>query len=424
MTATSTRDEVEAHEPVDHLSRLESPLTTYYLLLGATVTLVVYGLIMVFSASSVEALIDGGSAWGPFAKQAAFAVVGAIAAYLASRLPLVAIRRLALPVLAGSIVLLMLVFVPSIGYGSGGNRNWIAFGPVSLQPSEFAKLALALVGALVFSNKGRLVGYLRHVIIPYLVPVAAVILALVLGGHDLGTALVMVALIGTVLAVAGMPGRYFALAAGVGAVGVLGLVLTSSNRMDRITNFFSAECNSDPNGACGQYVHGMFSLAGGGWWGVGLGASKEKWLWLSEAENDFIFAIIGEELGLPGTLLVLLLFAALGWACYRLISRTREPFVRIATAGIMAWICFQAIINIGSVIGLVPVIGVPLPFMSAGGSSLIATLLAMGVLLSFARHEPGAAALLRGRPSLVSRSRAVFVSRRSTQPTKASTRSR
>lgn len=224
--------------------------------------------------------------------------------------------------------------------------------------------------------------------------------------------MVMVAIIGGVLAVAGVPARYFGMAAVAGAAGVVYLVATSANRMSRITNFLSETCRTDPHGPCGQSVHGLYALADGGWWGVGLGASKEKWGRLPEAQNDFIFAIIGEELGLPGTLLVLGLFATLTWACYRLVTRTRDPFVRIAAAGVMMWLTVQALVNIGSVIGLVPVIGVPLPFISAGGSSLIASMFAIGMLLSFARQEPGAAALLDARPGMVQRSRAVFASRR------------
>ena len=161
-----------------------------------------------------------------------------------------------------------------------------------------------------------------------------------------------------------------------------------------------------------RQVHGLYALADGGWWGVGLGASKEKWAWLAEAHNDFIFAIIGEELGLPGTLVILALFAALATACYRLIVRTDDQFVRIATGGVLGWILLQAAINIGAVIGLLPVIGVPLPFVSAGGSALVTTMLAMGMLVSFARHEPGAREVLAGRPGVVKRSLAVLPRRR------------
>ncbi len=395
------------------IGKLESPLTTYYLILGAMTTLVVFGLIMVFSASSVSALLGGKSPYSDFVKQAGFAALGAVGAVAASRLPVAWWKRLALPVFLASVALLALVFVPSLGVTIGGNRNWLRLGPVQIQPAELGKLALVLVGAVVFTNKGRLAGLVRHAILPYLIPVAAVIIALVLGGKDLGTALVMFAIVGAVLGVAGVRRRFFVVGLAIAAVGITYLVRTSDNRMSRVANFLSPACQSDPDGWCGQSVHGMYALADGGWWGVGLGASKEKWDWLSQAHNDFIFAIIGEELGLPGTLVVLFLFGVIAWACYRLMVRTRDPFVRIATAGIMAWLLGQAIINIGAVIGLLPVIGVPLPLISAGGSSLVTTMLALGILLCFARNEPGCRALLAGRPGMLKRSLAVLPSRSS-----------
>jgi cell division protein FtsW len=388
------------------IGKLESPLTTYYLILWVTTTLVVFGLIMVFSASSVTSLLQDDVTYSVFLRQLLFALVGAVVAGLASRVTIRWWKRIALPLLLVAVTLQALVFTP-LGYAVYGNRNWLDLGPVSIQPSEFAKVALVLVGAMVFANKGKLVGLVRHVLLPYLIPVSAVVLALVLAGEDLGTALVMIAIIGAVLGLAGAPGRFFVAVSALGLAGVVWLVLTSSNRMARITNFLSAECRADPDGWCGQSVHGQYALADGGWWGVGLGSSKEKWEWLAEAHNDFIFAIIGEELGLPGTLMVLILFGLLAWACYRLISRTRDRFVRVAAAGIMAWLLGQSLINIGSVIGLFPVVGVPLPLVSAGGSSLVTTLLALGMLLSFARNEPGCKALLDARPSLLRRSLAL-----------------
>ncbi|WP_347350417.1 putative lipid II flippase FtsW [Intrasporangium sp.] len=393
------------------IGKLESPLTTYYLILGAMTTLVVFGLIMVFSASSVSSLLRDEAAYSVFARQALFAVVGALAAAVASRLPLAWWKRLSLPFFVGSVLLLALVFVPSLGVEVNGNRNWLRVGPVQIQPAELGKLALVLVGAMVFANKGALAGLIRHAILPYLIPVAAIIIALVLGGHDLGTALVMFGIVAAVLAVAGVRARFFVLAGGFAVAGIVYLVQASDNRMARIANFLSPACQSDPDGWCGQSVHGMYALADGGWWGVGLGASKEKWDWLAEAHNDFIFAIIGEELGLPGTLVILFLFAVIAWGCYRLMVRTRDRFVRIATAGIMAWLLGQAIINIGAVIGLLPVIGVPLPLVSAGGSSLVTTMLALGILLCFARNEPGCRTLLGARPGLLARSLAVLPSR-------------
>jgi cell division protein FtsW len=184
------------------------------------------------------------------------------------------------------------------------------------------------------------------------------------------------------------------------------MILTSPNRLARFDVWLGRD--TDPYGAARQPLHGRYALADGGWWGVGLGASREKWQWLSEPHNDFIYAIIGEELGLPGTLVVLALFAALALVCYRIVLRTDDFFVRLATGGVMAWIVVQAIVNIGAVIGLLPVIGVPLPLVSSGGSSLVTTMMALGMLLSFARNEPGCAEALAARPSVVRRSLAVL----------------
>ena len=403
MTTASATKGGPRTRSIPVIGKLESPLTTYYLLLWITTTLVVFGLIMVFSASSVTSLLEDDTAYTVFVRQLLFAVSGAVVAAVASRVSVRWWKRLAVPALLGAVTLQALVFTP-LGYEVGGNRNWLAVGSLSIQPSELGKVALVLTGAMIFANKGRLVAQVSHVILPYLLPVAAVVVALVLAGKDLGTALVMMSIIIAVVVLAGAPGRFFAFVSVLGSAGVLALVLTSANRMARITNWLSPECRIDPNGVCGQSVHGLYALADGGWWGVGLGASKEKWAWLSEAHNDFIFAIIGEELGLPGTLMVLILFGVLAWACYRLVSRTRDRFVRVASAGIMAWLLGQALINIGAVIGLIPVVGVPLPLVSAGGSSLVTTLLALGMLLSFARHEPGCKALLDARPSLLRRS--------------------
>ncbi|MGV1008788.1 MAG: putative lipid II flippase FtsW [Dermatophilaceae bacterium] len=392
-------------------SRLDSPVTSYYVLLGATAVLVVIGLVMVLSASMVTSYKDDGSSFAVFLKQAQFALVGLVATLVAARLPVLWWKRLALPALVGSLLLQLLVFTP-LGVTVNGNRNWLRFsGSLSFQPSELTKLGLVLVGALVFANKGQRVRTLHQIVVPYVLPISAVTIGLVLLGHDLGTAVVLLGIVGAVLWAAGVPSRFFLATAGAAAFAAALLVVTSATRMGRITNWLSGSCN-DPDGACGQSVHGLYALADGSWWGVGLGASKEKWAWLAEAQNDFIFAIIGEELGLPGTLSLLLLFAMIAAACYRIVYRTRDPFVRIATAGVMAWLMLQAIINIGGVIGLLPVVGVPLPLVSAGGSALVTTMVAMGMLISFARTEPGAAEILATRPSVVKRSLAVLPGRR------------
>ena len=391
------------------LERLESPVTTYYLLLSATAMLVIIGLAMVLSASSVTSYKDTNSSYTIFLNQLQFAVAGVIAALVASRLSLKIWKRISVPLLMAALVLQTLVFVPGLGVSVNGNRNWIHIAGQQVQPSEFAKVALVLFGAMVLTKKRRLLGRFTHVAVPLVFPAGGLLLLLVLGGGDLGTALVLLAIVGGMLFVAGVPARMF-LVAGAGAAALAAtMALTSANRMGRIHTWL-AGC-TDPT-KCFQTIHGRYALADGGWWGLGLGASREKWSWLPAAHNDFIFAIIGEELGLPGTLAIIALFGLLAFACYRLVLRSNDFFVRVATAGVMVWILTQALINIGGVIGLLPVIGVPLPLVSSGGSALVATLFALGMLVSFARNEPGCRAALAARPGVVRRSLAVLPMRR------------
>jgi cell division protein FtsW len=371
--------------------------------------LIIIGLVMVLSASSVTSYQDTNSSFTIFFNQLRYALIGLTGAFVASRLSLTTWKRLSVPLLAAALVLQSLVFVPGLGVQVNGNRNWIHIAGQQVQPSEFAKVALVLFGAAVLTKKRRNLDNFLHVAVPLVVPAGGLLLLLVLGGGDLGTGLVLLAILAGMLFVAGVPARMF-LVAGVGSVALAAIMaLTSVNRMGRIQTWL-AGC-TDPN-KCFQTIHGQYALADGGWWGVGLGASREKWMWLPEAHNDFIFAIIGEELGLPGTLVVIALFALLAFACFRLVLRSSDFFVRVATAGVMVWILAQAVINIGSVIGLLPVIGVPLPLVSSGGSALMATLFALGMLLSFARNEPGCREALAARPGVVRRSMAVMPTRR------------
>ncbi|WP_238384490.1 putative lipid II flippase FtsW [Segeticoccus rhizosphaerae] len=407
VASASEERETGWHRPSAMLERLESPVATYYLLLGASALLVSIGLVMVLSASSVQSYQQSGSSYTTFLGQLRFCLLGLVAAAVVSRVPLSFWRWASPWLFLGTIGLQALVFSP-LGVSVLGNRNWIELGGQRLQPSEFGKLALVLFGATVLVKKRRSLGRFFHALVPLVLPAGVVLIGLVLLGHDLGTGLVLLAILGGMLFAAGVPARLFVFS-GV-AVGALAtaLVVTSGNRMSRVSDWLGG-CNDVTQ--CFQTVHGKYALADGGWWGVGLGASREKWQWLPEAHNDFIFAIIGEELGLPGTLIVIGLFAVIAFACYRLVLRTEDFFVRVATGGIMVWILVQAIINIGSVIGLLPVIGVPLPLVSSGGSALVATMIALGLLISFARNEPGAREALAARPSLVRRSLAVLARR-------------
>ncbi|MDQ1294624.1 MAG: cell division protein FtsW [Actinomycetota bacterium] len=395
---------------VEWLSRLESPLAAYYLVLGSSVALTALGLVMVLSSSSVEAVRDTGSSFSVFAKQALFAVLGLPLAWAASRAPLRLWTRLAWPAMGVGFLGLLLVLSP-LGDTVQGNRNWLPVGPVAIQPSEAAKLALVIWISTVLTCKRPLLHVPAHALVPVL-PAACLMLGLVLLGHDLGTALVMMALVGALLFFAGVPLRLFALAGGLAGAASLLLVWTSPNRMGRVGDWLSGSGCNDYYGSCWQAIHGKWALASGGWWGVGLGSSREKWSWLPAAHNDFIFAIIGEELGLVGTLAVLTLFALLGIGMLKLVLSTDDFFVKVATGGVLAWILGQALVNIGAVLGVLPVIGVPLPLVSYGGSALMMTLVALGMVLGFARQLPGASEALASRPSVVKRSLAVLPGRR------------
>lgn len=398
------------------LARIDSPLAPYYLILGTMVALVLLGLVMVLSSSSVESLraTKMHSSYSYFNKQALFAAIGMPAAWVASRLTVAAWRRLSWLLLVGSTGLLCLV--PFIGHEVNGNKNWILVAGITVQPSEIAKLALLVWAATVLSSKHQLLGQVSHALVP-VVPVAGMLVLLVLVGSDLGTALILVAILFGVLFVAGVRMRAFALLGAGAAVLVTLMVLTSDNRMSRISSWLSGDAQ-DRYGLGLQPIHGAYALATGGWWGLGLGGSKEKWLWLPEAHNDFIFAIIGEDLGLPGTLSVLALFGLLGLGLMRLVSTTDDLFVQIATGGVLLWVVGQAIVNIGAVIGMLPVIGVPLPLVSSGGSALVMTMIALGMVLGFARRVPGAPEALTARSGVVRRSLAVLPRREAAAATR------
>jgi cell division protein FtsW len=394
---------------------MDTPLTSYYLVLGATVALVCIGLVMVLSSSSLDAIANNKSAFSEFWKQLMFAVLGVPLMYVASRVPIRIWNLGAWPMLFGALLLQALVFT-GLGVDVNGNRNWIALAGFTLQPSEVCKFALVVWAAAVLARKRALLTQPMHALVP-VVPGAVLVLALVLKGRDLGTALVVMALVAAVLFVAGAPLRLFGIAMIAGGLLVQVMVTGSSNRMGRIATWASGCANGDItsrayNEGCLQPRHGMWALASGGWTGVGLGGSREKWGLLPEAHNDFIFAIIGEELGLLGTLMVLGLFAVLGYGLFRIVLRSDDLFVKLATSGVLTWVLGQAVINIGAVLGLLPVVGLPLPLVSSGGSALVMTMLALGMVIGFARREAGAAEALAVRGGLVKRSLAVLPVRR------------
>ncbi|HWK90736.1 MAG TPA: putative lipid II flippase FtsW [Luteimicrobium sp.] len=385
----------------------DSPLATYYLVAGVTATLLAIGLVMVLSSSAVTQIAKGQSPFGVFLQQAQYALIGIPLMLVAARVPVRIYKRFAWVGLIGAMALQCLVFVPGLADEVGGNRSWVNLGPIRFQPAEVAKLALVVWLATVLGRKQRLLGQVRHAVIPA-VPGALLVIGLVLVGKDLGTALIVIMLVAGAFFVAGVPLRLLVTAGAVGALGVWQIFVagqSSGNRANRIAALVQG-CDPDgtnAQGVCYQLLHGMQALGSGGLTGVGLGASRQAWGYLPAASNDFIFAVIGEELGLLGAGLVLVLIGLLGYACVRIVRRHEDPFAKVAAAAIGCWIVGQALVNVGVVIGWIPVIGVPLPLISAGGSALVTTLVAMGILLSLARTEPGTADALAARPSIARR---------------------
>ncbi|GAA4500823.1 putative lipid II flippase FtsW [Actinoallomurus oryzae] len=376
---------------------LDRPLTSYYLVLGCSMLLLALGMVMVLSASSVRQYQNTGSAYTLFEKQALWVAIGLPMMWLASRMPAKVFRTLAYPLMLLSGLALVVVLVPGLGQSVNGAQRWISFGgPFQLQPSEPAKLALILWGADLLARKERLrqLTEWRQLLIP-LLPGAGVLVMLVMLGNDLGTTLVLLTIFLALLWVVGAPGRLFVGMAGVTGVIVAILIVVEPYRMQRLTGFLDQSGNQLTYNY--QGIQGLYAIASGGWFGTGLGEGRAKWNFLPNPETDFIFAIIGEELGLIGTLIVLGLFGLLAYAGLRIARRVKDPFMQLAAAGATAWLAVQAIVNIGAVIGVLPITGIPLPLVSYGGSALIPTLIVLGMLLSFAKREPGARQALAAR---------------------------
>jgi len=358
----------------------------FFLLLGTTLFLVIFGLVMVLSSSSVESFKTSDDFFAVFVKQGLYAVIGVPLMLIAARIPARFWRKWAWLAIILGIGLQFLVVMTPLGYCYQGNCNWINFGSFSAQPSELLKLALVVWLAYILTVKNELLDDWKHVLLP-IGPVVVVAVGLVLKGHDLGTTLIILMIVFGALFFAGIRMRFLVVPAAVMAFTALIFAFANTSRTDRISAWMSGCTAGGENAAneCWQTLQGWYALASGGVFGVGLGNSKAKWSWLPEVDNDFIFAVIGEELGLIGAIVVLLLFVVLAIAFVRIIRANRDPFARITVSGVMVWIISQALVNIAVVLGLLPVLGVPLPLISAGGSALITTLLAIGVVLSFAR---------------------------------------
>ncbi|MCV7349712.1 putative lipid II flippase FtsW [Mycobacterium parmense] len=376
-------------------------MTSFHLIIAVAGLLTTLGLIMVLSASGVRSYDADGSAWVIFGKQVLWTVIGLVGAYISIRMPVRFLRRVAFTGYVVTIILLVLVLVPGIGNLANGSRKWFVIAGFSMQPSELAKIAFAIWGAHILAARRMERASLRDMLIP-LVPAAVIALALIVAQPDLGQTVSLGIILLALLWYAGLPLRVFGTS--LLAVFVAGAILAMSAgyRSDRVRSWMNPE--NDPQDTGYQARQAKFALAHGGIFGDGLGQGVAKWNYLPNAHNDFIFAIIGEELGFVGAFALLALFGLFAYTGMRIARRSADPFLRLLTATTTMWVLGQAFINIGYVIGILPVTGIQLPLISAGGTSTAATLFMIGIMANAARHEPEAVAALRaGRDDKMNR---------------------
>ena len=382
----------------NYLHRIDAP---YYLIIGSLTALSALGIVMVLSASSVYSLQQYGSTYSIFFKQLLYFAISAIMILMVSNWKTRAWNFITRYSWFLSFIALCLPLVPGLKQTVNGNTNWIHFGSFTAQPSEFAKVGIILWSARQLKKYDETVTHrstFRH--IGFVFSGTLPLLVLILKGGDLGTTVVILGIITTMLFVSGLPIRHFLMMGGVAVVGIVGLVAVAPYRLHRFSAVLNPFAPSVYKLAGWQPAHSVMGLATGGFFGVGLGASRQKWGNLSEAHTDFIFSVIGEELGLLGTLIVLILYTALIYGIFRTAMQSHDLFYRYACAGFGAWIMVQVIINVGSDIGVLPVVGVTLPFLSYGGSSLIANFLGVGFVLNVLRKDP------RVRTAITSRKKA------------------
>ena len=391
VTQSGVRNPIPVREP-DLSGKL------YYALVIATFGLLFIGMVMILSASTTVSYKQFNNQYIIFLRQLMFAAIGVVLMMAISRLPKVFFLKWSVVALVISIVLLILVLIPSIGISVAGQRNWISlWGPFRLQPSEVAKLTLIVWGSAVLSKQIRSkTTTWQNLLIPVF-PVGLIITVLVIFEGDLGTTLIIGPILLSLFYAVGAPMKLFTWSAMAGLLGILYLSIQETYRIQRFLSWISPTVENQDAGW--QVTHGKYALASGGWTGIGLGASREKWGWLPAAHTDFIFAVVGEELGLVGTIIVLIFIGTIAYVALTLARETNDRFTKLIATSVMAWIVVQSIINIGAVLGLLPVTGVPLPLVSYGGSSLIFTLAAIGVLMAVLRAEPTVKADLKKKKS-------------------------
>lgn len=355
----------------------------YFLLLGLVGVLCAFGLMMVLSSSSVEALRSYGSSWVFFKRQLLWLFLGSIALFVALRVDYQLWRRIRKPLLICAVVLMLLVLIPGIGIMVSGSRRWLGIGDFRMQPSEVAKLAMLIFAADLLARRAAHVHDWRTTLRPVCL-MFGLLGTIIMLQPDMGTTLILGAITVSVLFVAGTPLKFMVKVGAIAAAGAAFLAYVEPYRRARLTSFLRPFEDASNGGY--QVVQSLVGIGSGGILGVGLGASRAKWGYLPNAHTDFIFAIIAEELGLIGGCLVVMLFVGFAVLGVRAASRAPDQFGVLLASGITAWVVFQGFLNIGAVIGILPVTGVPLPFLSQGGSSLIVLMFATGILLNIARQ--------------------------------------
>jgi cell division protein FtsW len=379
---------------VDPARRIKNPAAPFYALVISVALLSLFGVIMVFSASSIYSLDTRGSAVAIFIRQLLFLFISIPMVLVMSRLSLNTWRNLAKFGLVLSIIILLALRIPGVGKSVNGNTNWISLGVVDVQPSELAKFLLILWSSQLLASRIS-AGFIRFNVLALIAPGFIVVSGLILWGRDLGTASVMMAILGGLLFVSGIPLRLIGTLVAAGAMALAFFIVTAPYRAARWSVFLNPFNPEQYKNEGWQPAHSLLGLASGGIFGVGLGGSRQKWGNLPEAHTDFIFAIIGEELGLIGTLFILGLLATLIYSILRIAISAEDSFTRFACAGIASWFAIQSVLNIGSALSLLPVVGVTLPLVSYGGSALIATYMGIGFVASSALRNPLIIAELR-----------------------------
>jgi len=346
------------------------------------------GLPIVLSASAPGAILAGGSPWSFVVRQSIYMGIGVLAALVVSRTSMKVVRRLRFPLFVGAFCLLVVVFVPGLGHFAGGSSRWIALGPFQLQPSELMKLAMVVFAADLLARRAKRRDQWQASVRPLLL-FMALAAVLIVKQPDLGTAIVIGCITFSMLFAAGTRLRLLVVPGVVVCAAGAVIALKAPYSRDRLLSFVDPFAHASTTGY--QVVQSLATLGLGGVTGSGVGASITPWGFLPNAHTDFVFAVIAGNLGLVGALVVLLGFGAFGWAGLRIAARERDPFARFVAIGITCWILAQAVINIGGVVDALPVTGIPLPFISYGGSSLIVALVGVGLLFGIARRQPEAA---------------------------------